>query len=102
MIAGNSSCYEPGFTDGPGSNTYFHHPEQFRVVLDESFILVADSSNFVILKVTLGAQVMVSTIVENRTCGHLNGLGTNALIGKVMGTGLSPTGSLLYVADSNK
>ena len=99
VIAGR--CYTPGFTDGPGNEALFNSPEQIQVVQDESFVLVADSVNCAIRKVTLGAQVMVSTIVGNSTCGHANGLGTNALIGKVMGMGLSPTGSLLYVADGN-
>ena len=102
LIAG--SCFSPGHVDGDPQTSMFSSPQTMQVAPDESFVVVADKGNCAIRMVTLGpggTALAVSTIAGSGTCGHLDGLGTNAQLGSMYGLGLSPTGSLLYVADSS-
>ena len=97
VIAGQ--CNTPGYADGVGTAALFNGPRELQVVPDESFALVADTGNYVVRKVVLSSTPVVSTIIGTPgTSGLVSGLGTSALIGGISGMGLSPTGSLLYMA----
>jgi streptogramin lyase len=92
-IAGSTE----GFADGPGLLAQFDHPDGI-VVLDDGTIVVADTRNSRIRKISpLG---VVSTFVGGVE-GYADGLGTSAKINGPMGITLAPNGTLYFSDNQN-
>jgi hypothetical protein len=70
----------PGYVEGPAADARFYSLGGAAIAPDNSYMLIADSTNHRIRKMTLFGSLTVSTIVGQATSGGNNGIGTSALL----------------------
>jgi hypothetical protein len=70
----------PGYVEGPAVEARFNGLGGAAIAPDNSYMLIADSTNNRIRKMTLLEPLTVSTIVGQATTGDGNGIGTSALL----------------------
>jgi RHS repeat-associated protein len=93
-IAGNGSN---GWVDGPALSAKFREPRGIAFDADGNLI-VADSNNSVIRRITLGANSSVTTIAGNGNAGYVDGPAASAKFREPSGVVVAGT---VFVADAD-
>lgn len=89
-----------GFRDGAADQAAFRNPDEIVVAPDGSLYL-ADPNNHAIRHLRQsGGQFVVETVAGNGVPGFIDGAAGVARFNTPTGLGISPDGSLLYVADT--
>jgi hypothetical protein len=96
LFAGSSSA-SMGSNNGAGTNARLRNPLAISLYFDDSYALVADTSNNLIRKIiTTTADV---TTLAGSTSGSTNGVGTLAKFNNPYGVCISPNGVFALVLD---
>lgn len=97
-LAGNIDATEPGRIDGTGTAALFNEPRGLAFASDGS-LLVADTTNHALRKVTTGGEVTTIAVNPPRESGAVDAVGTAARFRSPYGLTVDGEGNL-FIADT--
>lgn len=100
LLAGTISAGVTAGTDGTGTSAKFDSPSDLCFSTDSSYVLIVDSGNHRIRKLTLTTGVVSPFVGGVWTSGMNNGVGTNARFNSPSGIAMIPSGNYALVTDT--